>query len=71
MMCSSASSNVIPFRFFKYIATTVGDLDMSATQYTRILPLSLFDATFPSIILRAVPAILQREDEMSLIGRRW
>lgn len=70
MMCPSASFNVIPFRFFKYITTTVGDLDMLATQCTRILLLSLFGATVPSITLQAVPAMLQREDEpLSLIGR--
>ena len=67
-----AAFKVIPFCFIKYAATTVGEREMPAEQWTRIFPVSFLDVIAPSMISQAASAIFEMEDEAeSLRERRW
>ncbi|KAH9992272.1 hypothetical protein BJV77DRAFT_1150176 [Russula vinacea] len=53
----------IPFRLIKYAATTVGEREMPAEQWTTIFPEPFSDAIASSMISQAASAIFEMDDE--------
>jgi len=72
MICPRAAFNVMRFRFIKYAATTMGEREMPAEQWTRIFPVPFWDAIAPSMMSQAASVTLEMEDEAeSFRERRW
>src|ERR1700761_3174790 len=70
-ICPSATLSVMPRLFMRYAATTVGEREIPAEQWTRILPVASLDLRDSSMIVQAESQMLDiEEDGESVSGMR-